>query len=148
MSYPQYRSLYDSIYSIKFLFLFLFKDVFDNSINIIIWLKWKQKKEFRNLNRFKIISNETFHDCESISSKVWSTNGKNGVHIFLRNFISALNRCIHSNLSSVPNRRIRIVANLNAQIYKIMKMRMRFLNGREIEIFHFSYLQFIVKNDK
>lgn len=147
MSYPQYRSLYDSIYSIKSLFLFLFKDVFDNSINIIIWLKWKQKK---NLEIW-IVSKSFRTKCFTIANRFRRKCDRRmvkRVHIFLRNFISALNRCIHSNLSSVPNRRIRIVANLNAQIYKIMKMRMRFLNGREIEIFHFSYLQFIVKNDK
>lgn len=147
MSYPQYRSLYDSIYSIKSLFLFLFKDVFDNSINIIIWLKWKQKKNLEIWIVSKSFRTKRFTIANRFRRK-YDRRMVKRVHIFLRNFISALNRCIHSNLSSVPNRRIRIVANLNAQIYKIMKMRMRFLNGREIEIFHFSYLQFIVKNDK
>lgn len=147
MSYPQYRSLYDSIYSIKSLFLFLFKDVFDNSINIIIWLKWKQKKNLEIWIVSKSFRTKRFTIANRFRRK-YDRRMVKRVHIFLHNFISALNRCIHSNLSSVPNRRIRIVANLNAQIYKIMKMRMRFLNGREIEIFHFSYLQFIVKNDK
>lgn len=37
----------------------------------------KKEKKFRNLDRFKIISNENdvFHDCESISSKKVMTDG-------------------------------------------------------------------------
>ena len=39
--------------------------------------KERKKKKFRNLDRFKIISNENdvFHDCESISSKKVMTDG-------------------------------------------------------------------------
>lgn len=118
-------------------------------------MKRKRKKNFRNSDWFQ---NQHFErNVSRLRIDIverYDRRMVKRVHIFLHNFISALNNnCIHLNLSSIPNRRIRIVANLKKKkrtnLQDNEKKRVRFLNGREIEIFHFSYfIQFIAKSDK